>query len=250
VSGTIALSADYSQDELDAVADAFGVRWLGSARLLSPSHDRAVLEASLATALRGLVARRALVLEGTSTSPRIRLLEPHATLLETFVHPQRIVRVDVRAAKRFERRVAFVRGEVAVAQERAASPGIVRMTAHPALALERVLIGPLELVDAGARADRRPFELPLRALDAEPGDPALQGAAVELRHARRRRIDFIDTTVDGHRVTTTHTSWIDGGRLGWWRVDPEGDPAVLARLVPVGMDAVRDALDPRSPAHA
>jgi hypothetical protein len=251
MSGTIATTIDYSQDELDALADAFGVRWLGSARLAGPRD--AVVEATLATALRGLVARRALLLEGTAASPRVRFLEPHATLLGTFVQPERIVRLEVHARARFERRLVFVRDGVAVEQQRTPSAGILRMTARPAAALEAIALDVLAPADHAAPAERRPLEVMLRALDADSETLAAQGAApplVDLAHARRRRVTLVDTVLDGRRVATLQTSWIDAGTLGWWRVEPEGDPAVLARLVPVAADEVRTALETRSPAPA
>jgi hypothetical protein len=238
MSGTLAIGVDYSQDELDALADAYGVRALGSARLLEPPRvelDAAVLRATLATALRGLVARRAIMLEGTATAPRIAFLEPHATVLAAFVGAQRIVRVDTRTPTRFDRRLVFVRDAVAVEQIALPARAIVRMTAHPAQALERLVLGSPQPVEATAD-DRRPFELSLRALDQTSEELTARGAsaaAIDFAYARRRRIDITDTTFDGHRVTATASTWIDAGTLGWWRVEPDGDPAVVARISPV-----------------
>src|SRR4051794_5641440 len=96
MTGALAFSADYTQDELDAHADAFGMAALGAPRLAAEPADgtaAAVRRAVLASALRSLVARRALVLTGTEARPRIQFLEPHAQILETFLRAEEIVSV-------------------------------------------------------------------------------------------------------------------------------------------------------------
>lgn len=247
-SATLALGADYSQDELDALADAFGVRSLGSARLLSAARtelEAAVLRATLSTALRGLVARRAIALEGTETAPRVAFLEPHATLLGTFIGARRVLRIDVRSEGRLERRVFFVRDAVAVEQQALPARAILRMTAHPAGSLPALVLDPLELGEDVPDDARRPLELSLRALEGGSENLRALGAppaAIDLVHARRRRVELVDTTIDGHRVVTTAGTWIDAGALGWWRVEPEGDPAVMARVVPVDAGDLRTGM--------
>jgi hypothetical protein len=232
-----ALSADYSQDELDAIADAFGVPSAGSVRLSAGGHD-AVLRAVLASALRGLVARRAIMLSGTAASPRIELLEPHGTLLGTFVGATRIVAIEERDAHGgVKRRVVFVRGDVAVEQRALGGQAIVRMTARPATSLTDLVPAPPR-DDAAADDGRRPLEIAAITLTRTADELRATGAdvaLVDLVHARRRTLTISDTRVAGHRFERETTAWLDAGALGWWRLEPDDhEPPVTLRLVPQG----------------
>lgn len=225
-----ALAADYSVDELDAVADAFGVPALGGPGLQAPS-DAVLLRATLDTALRGLVARRAITLGGSASVPRIELLEPHATLLGTFAGAQRMVVVEERGRDRTERRVLFARDDVVVEQQALDHAGIVRMTAHPGGALTALALDPLGLRPGDDPVQpRAPLEVAASVLDRGGSG---QGAAADLLHARRRDVRLADTRIAGGRLTRTTTSWIDAGSLGWWRVEPDGrEPPAVLRLIP------------------
>ena len=141
----LTISADYSVDELDALADAFGATGLATGDAADP-----VTRARRATALRGLVARRAIALDGTASAPRIELLEPHGTLLGTVLAADRSVSVTATATDGVRRWVVFRRGDVAVEQHaRPAQPAILRMTAHPAERSTTLISEPL-----GALAER------------------------------------------------------------------------------------------------
>jgi hypothetical protein len=242
-----ALSADYSHDELDAVADAFGVTSRGSARLQSQPDDP-LLRASLATALRGLVARRALTLGGTAASPRIELLEPHGTLLGTFIGATRVLSAEAEERSRTERWVVFLREDVAVQQCAVAGTAIVRMTALAPSAAIASLLDSLRLPQSDAERDltRRPLEASAAAFDR--GSDALRAAGatdalIDLVHARRRRITIVEEQIDGRRMERRTRRWIDAGTLGWWRVEPDDyDPPTVVRLIPCEADEPKNVL--------
>ena len=240
------LTIDYSEDELDALADLFGVPALGSARLRRPPASataEAVLRATLATATRSLVARRAMILTGTAIAPKVELLEPHATLLATFLGSTTVVSVERRRRDETERRVVFVRGDVAVEQRALAGRAIVRMTAHPAEALGALVAEPLAFDDVETPAEAEPFEATLLAL--EGGPDALAGEAPdalrELVYARRQMVVVTVASRSGQTVERTTLRCFSGGQLGLWRVEPDAD-GVIATATPVSPGDARDEL--------
>jgi hypothetical protein len=252
--GVLTLSVDYSVDELDALADAFGVAAFGSDRLGRGGTD-AVLRATLATALRGLVARRAIALGGSAATPRIELLEPHGTILGTALGAARIVRVEVVDPAGIRSWVVFARGGVAVEQHALpAQPAILRMTAHPAERFEGLVLDPLGTpVDGRDRPGREALLLSTRMLSAASRELAAAGApaaVVDLVHARRRRIELVDLRRDGSRVERRTTGWLDAGELGWWRLEPEADEdAAVVRAIPCSSAALAAVLRPEGSRH-
>jgi hypothetical protein len=240
--GATAVAVDYSVDELDAIADAFGRPILGGARLQLPAAERSELDAALLrtaldTALRGLVARRAVDVQGSASAPRIALLEPHATVLGAFVGATRILAIDARTPDRFERRVLFLDAAAGVVAEQRPTrhAALVRMTARPAadfaaLVREALALDPAQ--DAPAR--RATLEVSASVLDGDaPAPPGAPSALADLLHARRRTLQVADTRVDGARLERRTSRWLDAGTLGWWRVEPDGRvPAAVMRLIP------------------
>ncbi len=154
-----ALSIDYSDDELDAIAELFRRPDLGSRRVREPPEDapgRAAARAAIETATRGLVARRAIALEGTPVRPRVRFVEPHATLLGAFVGADATASVRVERPSRTTTRALFARDDVVVEQSSLPAQAIKRMIAHPrAVGLERLLEGLPFAVEAGIDEARR-----------------------------------------------------------------------------------------------
>ena len=241
------LSIDYSEDELDALADLFGVPALGSARLRRPpasGTEEAVLRATLATATRSLVARRAMVLSGTAIAPTVELLEPHATLLRTFLGSTTVVSVERAERSATDRWVVFVREGVAVEQRAVQGRAIVRMTAHPAAALHALVAGPLSFEDSGAQPEGTPVAAAVRTLEEPPGADLSPGTPERLRevlYARRQTIDVkVVRRLEG-AVERTRLRWIDSGRVGLFRVEPDADEAT-ATLTPTTADAVEREL--------
>lgn len=254
--GVATLSVDYSDDELDAIADLFRRPDLGGRRVRDPGEDiaaRAAARAAIDAATRGLVARRAIALEGTPVRPRVRFIEPHATLLGAFVGADATASVRVERPGRTQVRALFARDDVVVEQSSLPGQAIKRMVAHPRAQAPALLTEDLPFAPEATDGARRvPHELTLTMLDraervleqgSEP--PAwLSSELLDLLHARTGSATIVvRRRHPGGIVLADRISWMAAGALGTWRVEPVGtQPSVTVRLAPSTDDEVRRLL--------
>ena len=249
----LSMSVDYSEDELDALADIFGVPALGSARLRNPPATplaEAVLRASLGTAIRGLVARRAIMLGGTALRPEIEFLEPHGSFLSVFLGAQATFAVRRDGDRGIEQHVVFVRDATAVEQRTADGRAILRMTAYPVAQTRSLVLGPVGLLDDARAAVEAPaVEVTLDGLDrgiATRGadcEGTVLEALADVLHARRFTGEAVVARTLGARVERSEVRWLDAGELGLWVVEPGvGEPPVTATVRPVGAAELRTLL--------
>jgi len=235
------LSADYSDDELDAIAELFDrVRLRG--RRAAADGDERTRRAVADAALRALVARRALVLEGGPARPRVRFLEPHASLLDPFVAPDATVAIRVERPGRAIARALFLRGSAAVAQEALPAQAISRMTLRPrAVVLEQLTAGVPEMSAQAAETGAKPVELTPsmlkgaeRAIAGDAPMPAcVPAAAADVLYARTSTVTIEMTCrTDDGSVLVERRTWIDAGTAGAWElVAGEGEPPATLLLV-------------------
>lgn len=244
-----ALSADYSGDELDAIAELFDRPRLARRRQPPSDAGERVRRAVADAALRALVARRALVLEGEPSRPRVRFLEPHATLLDPFVAAEATIWLRVGRPGGDEARALFVREDLVVEQRVLPGRAIARMTARPRTAARALALAELPLdADAASHRERRPLELTTRSWEAaqralaagEPPPPGLAGRALDVLHAGTAvgELHVVHRDAEGalieHRV-----AWLAAGALGIWRIEPgPGEPPATLLLVPSTRTAV------------
>lgn len=251
-----ALSVDYSDDELDAIAELFRRPDLGGRRVRDPGEDvaaRAAARAAIDTATRGLVARRAIALEGTPVRPRVRFIEPHATLLGAFVGADATASVRVERPGHTQVRALFARDVVVVEQSSLPGQAIKRMVAHPRARALALLLQDLPLAPEHADgAGRVPHELTLTMLDraervleqgSEP-PPWLSSELLDLLHARTGSATVVvRRRHPGGIVLADRISWMAAGTLGTWLVEPLGtQPSVTVRLAPSDDDEIRRLL--------
>jgi hypothetical protein len=239
------ISVDYSDDELDALAAAFGRADL--ARRPERAGGDPIRRAQHQTALRGLVARRAIMLSGTAARPQIAFLDPHATLLGTWLRAATVatLRSESREAARS---VSLLVGDGVVVHQ-AAIPGqaIQRLTAHGSDGAAELLAVELALDAAVAPPSAAaPIEVTARmvtsTLDAharrEPPPECVPSAAADLLHARVSSGSLTLTSRAGTVRTAARWSWIDGGTLGLWQVRGGAESATLT-LEPASPSALR-----------
>ena len=251
-----ALSVDYSDDELDAIAELFRRPDLGGRRVRDPAEDaagRAAARAAIDAATRGLVARRAIALEGTPVRPRVRFIEPHATLLGAFVGADATASVRVERPGRTQVRALFARNHVVVEQASLPGQAIKRMVAHPRAQALALLFDDLPFApECDDDRGRAPHELTLTMLDraervleqgSEPS-PWLASELLDLLHARTGSATIvIRRRHPGGIVLADRISWMAAGTLGTWRVEPVGtQPSVTVRLAPSDDDEIRRLL--------
>jgi hypothetical protein len=251
-----ALSVDYSDDELDAIAELFRRPDLGGRRVREPGEDvaaRAAARAAIDAATRGLVARRAIALEGTPVRPRVRFIEPHATLLDAFVGSDATASVRVERPGHTQVRALFVRDDVVVEQVSLPGQAIKRMVAHPRAQALELLMRDLpfapEFEDCAGRA---PHELTLTMLDRaervleQGGEPPpwLSSDLLDVLHARTGSATIVvRRRHPGGIVLADRISWMAAGTLGTWHVEPVGtQPSVTVRLAPCEDDEIRRLL--------
>jgi len=254
--GVAALSIDYSDDELDAIADLFRRPDLGGRRVRDPGEDvagRAAARAAMDAATRGLVARRAIALEGTPVRPRVRFIEPHATLLGAFVGADATASVRVERPGHTQVRALFARDDVVIEQVSLPGQAIKRMVAHPRAQAPALLFAGLPFApEAGEPAGRVPHELTLMMLDraervlehgSEP-PPWLSSGLLDLLHARTGSATVVvRRRHPGGIVRADRISWMAAGALGTWRVEPAGtQPSVTVRIAPSTDDEIRRLL--------
>lgn len=253
--GRTTLAIDYSDDELDAIADLYRRPDLGSGRLRRPPQDpveQRVVRAALTAATRGLVARRALVLDGTPAFPRVRFLEPHATVLGAFVGADATASVKVETPGHAETRALFAHRDVVVDQRAAGATAIKRLVAHPRPAGLELLCAGLPLSEEPAPAGAGSFELPLGTLGAaadavaagEEPPAGVPGLLLDVLHARTGSATVVvRRRGTGGVVLADRLSWLAAGVLGNWRIEPVGtQPSTVARLVPITARTILERL--------
>jgi hypothetical protein len=245
-----AISIDYSDDELDAISAAFLRRDIAR-RARADDADDPIRRAQNQTALRGLVARRAIMLGGTPARPRVTFLEPHATLLGAFLGADSIATIRHDERKTMRAVSLFVHGEIVVEQAAREGLAVQRMTAHDRAAAPELLRRELRLPPAAASAAGEEIELTRRMLTLTTAavqrreDPprCVPQRAADLLYARRSSGSVTMTSRDRSGTRSAEKwSWIDAGDLGLWRVVTDGDGPIL-RLVAAGADDLEREID-------
>jgi hypothetical protein len=226
------LTVDYGAEELSALGRLLGAGEAPGLNApdpapMSPETRRAVH----AAAWRGLVARRALVIE-PGPPPSFAVTEPHASLLAPLIAPERALTIDRWTPTAPTRWTVYLREGAAVEQE--ALPGLLyRHTLLPReAAADRVL-------RAAAIPDREPGA----------GDPVetTRAALTEERKDDTPPVLYAAKSVVQVRAGERALVWVDAGRLGLWcgtgpGSAPEAPPRATVRLEPAGADALRAAL--------
>ncbi|MEH3052382.1 MAG: hypothetical protein PGN13_00040 [Patulibacter minatonensis] len=240
------ISVDYSDDELDALATAFGRKDL--ARRPERSTDDPIRRAQRQTALRGLVARHAIMLSGTPNRPQIAFLDPHATLLGTWLRAPAVATIRTEAREAARSASLLVGDEVVVHQAALPGQAIQRLTAHGRDGAPDLLAAELDLASTvPAPEDAKPIEVSPRMVGAtleafEQGQAPptnVPKAAVDVLHARLSSgsLTIAHRATGGVRVAE-RWAWIDAGTLGLWRVRGPKDGAVLT-IEPFDPSALR-----------
>lgn len=233
------LSADYSDDELDAIALLLDRPLLAARKRLHPptAVERAVNEA----ALRGLVARRALVLEGTEQRRRVRFLEPHRSLLDPFVAARTTIAIWVHRPSSASATAFFLHGEEAVRQSALPGMAIKRMALLTRSAAAAEALSALALEElTEAPAERREIELAPRTWNAAEAavtgeeESAAPTEALDLLHARTATVEMIVNRGDGDGTRIQERlEWLTAGSLGPWTIEPgDGDPPATVSVTP------------------
>lgn len=228
------ISIDYSDDELDALASAFNRSDL--ARRPERAGGDAIRRAQQQTALRGLVARRAIALSGSRTRPRISFLEPHATMLGAYLGAPALV--TIRRESSLATRVVslFAHDEVVVEQEALDGQAIQRMTAHGVGGAALLLTAELELPESAGPDGRTAIELTRRmitgAVEAfdrrDPAPDCVPKFGADLLYARVSSGSVAITSRDRTgTVSAEKFAWIDAGTFGLWQIhSDENSPLV------------------------
>lgn len=222
------LTVDYGAEELSALGrllgagDAPGLNAPDPAPM-SPDTRRAVH----AAAWRGLVARRALMIE-PGPPPSFAVAEPHASLLAPLIAPERALSLDRWTPTAETRWTMYLRESAAVEQE--ALPGLLyRHTLRPRAAAAG------RLLRAAAIEERR--------LSSEPAVQTTRAALTEPRTAESLPVLYAALSVTHLRAGEKAVVWVDAGDLGLWRGSgPGSGPRAAVRLEPVSADALRSAL--------
>ncbi len=218
------------------------------------------------TALRGLVARRAIMLEGTFERPRLTFLEPHATLLGAFLGAEAVA--TIRREERSTARAVtlFAHRDMVVEQGARDGLAIQRMTAHSrdlagellrrelrlaVVAADLASRGDVGATVAGADPAAEPEQVELTArmmsqtIEAvrrrEEPPSCVPARAADILYARRSSGSVTITARDRSGTRSAEKwSWVDAGELGFWRVVPDGDGPILrlvgARAEPLGAE--------------
>lgn len=250
--GLVSVSADYSEDELDVIAEVYSRSRLRRRRA-EAGEDEKVRRAVADAVLRGLVARRALVLGGTADHPRIRFLEPHSTLLNPMVGAEATVTARLAARGRVTARVLFARGGVMVEQQALPGMAIRRMTAHPREVLPAMALDGLPAPADQPAPEGEAFEIDAhtltrieQAIDAgEPLPADVPELAADLMHARTATATVrVVRREKGGTVVDERVGWFDAGLLGLWCLEapPDGRAGVV-RLVPTSGEALLSSLE-------
>ncbi|MEA2154771.1 MAG: hypothetical protein QOE11_911 [Solirubrobacteraceae bacterium] len=232
------ISIDYSDDELDAISEAFTRRDIARRERAGDAHDP-IRRAQNQTALRGLVARRAIMLGGTPARPRMTFLEPHATLLGAFLGANSIATIRREQSTTVRAVSLFVHGDVVVEQAAREGLAIQRMTAHGRDNAAHLLDRELLLPGPGERPPHEELELTKRTMTLtiaaiEQGSEMperVPARAADILYARMASGSVTITTRDVSGTRSSEKwSWIDAGELGLWRVQTDADSPVV-RLI-------------------
>ena len=217
------LTVDYGAEELSALGrllaadDAPGLAAPEPAPM-TPDTRRAVH----ATAWRGLVARRALILEpGPPAS--FAVAEPHASVLTPLIAPEETIVLDRWEPTRERRVTYYLREDVAVEQE--ALPGLIyRHTLLARAAVTERLLTAAAIPEDRPPASGAPLDTTRKALTAPRDDtsPPLLYAALAVGSVNDR-------------------VWVDGGELGLWT----GTGTRALTLTPTTPEALRAVVSPR-----
>lgn len=248
------ISIDYSDDELDAIAEAFTRRDIAR-RERGDDDDGPVRRAQNQTALRGLVARRAIALGGTPARPRMTFLEPHATLLGALLGAEAVATIRHERGPVARAVSLFAHGEVVVEQAPREGLAIQRMTAHGRAAAPELLRAELGLPSssepAPAPPPREQVELTKRTMTAAVAAVEHGGERPDCCPERAWEILYARTasgsvTISARgragTLSAEKWSWADGGRLGFWRVRSDPD-SPLVRLVSADAGELRDEIE-------
>jgi hypothetical protein len=248
------ISVDYSDDELDAIAEAFTRRDIARRERAGDATDP-IRRAQNQTALRGLVARRAIALGGSAARPRMEFLEPHATLLGAFLRAEAVATIRRERGPAAETVSLFADGDVVVEQAPRASLAIQRMTAHGRAAAPELLRRELDLAPraatTSATAGGEQIELTKRAMTAAVAAIEQGGERPECCPERAWAILYARTESGSVTISVRERSgrrsaekwsWADGGELGFWRVRSEPD-SPLVRLVSADAGALAGEID-------
>lgn len=242
------ISIDYSDDELDALASAFSRPDL--ARRPDRAGGDAIRRAQQQTALRGLVARKAIALGGTTARPQITFLDPHATLLGAYLGAPVLATVRHESAMGTRAVSLFAHDAVVVHQDAIPGQAVQRMTAHGVDGAPALLAAELRLPASTGPQNRQPIEATRRMINGaieafekrEPAPDCVPPLAADLLYARISSGSVALTSRDRAGVVGAEKwAWIDGGDLGTWQVQTD-DASPLVRFVPVEGDELAGAI--------
>lgn len=242
------VSIDYSDDELDALASAFTRPDL--ARRPERAGGDAIRRAQQQTALRGLVARKAIALGGTAGRPSITLLEPHATLLGAFLSAPVLATVRHESAMGTRAVSLFAHDAVVVHQDAIPGQALQRMTAQGVDGAPALLASELRLPAGGGPEGREPIELTRRMINGaveaferrEPAPECVPQRGADLLYARVSSGSMALTARDRSGIVGAEKwAWIDGGELGTWQIRTDDD-SPLVRFVPIDGTELADEI--------
>ncbi len=242
------ISIDYSDDELDALASAFTRPDL--ARRPDRAGSDPIRRAQQQTALRGLVARKAIALGGTTARPQITFLDPHATMLGAYLGAPVLATVRHESAMGTRAVSLFSHDAVVVHQEAIPGQAVQRMTAHGVDGAPALLAAELRLPASTGPAGRQPIELTRRMItgaveafaNREPAPDCVPPVGADLLYARVSSGSVAFTARDRSGVVGAEKwAWIDGGELGTWQVQTD-DASPLVRFVPIEAAALAEEI--------
>lgn len=230
---TATLSAvRFSAEELLALGESLGTSGFpGVDESTLGDLDPAARATAIRTAHRSLLARG--VLEITPDGIRLApLLEPS---IATVTRPRLVVNVDRRTHE--ARNAVVISAVPGSAVELAVAPGgLYVLTPFPAKALVERTIRRAELVDRPAH-EVPPMDLTARQMarlreTRGEVDPAEMGeGATPFIRAFAKSVGATHLRIlahDGGRLAGGSVSWIDGGALGLWLLEPIGAPSVTS----------------------
>jgi hypothetical protein len=213
---------------------------------------RAAARAAIDAATRELVARRAIALEGTPVRPRVRFIEPHATLLGAFVGADATASIRVERPGRTRVRALFARDEAIVEQVSLPGQGNQAEVAHPRAQALDLLFADLPFQpDYADNPGRVPHELTLTMLDRaervlQQGSerPSWLSSAAGPVACPHGLGDDRRAEPPPRRDRARRPDLVDGRRNArHWRVERVGtQPSVTIRLVSSSDDEIRRRL--------
>ena len=193
----LGITLDYGAEELSALNRLIGGGDAPGLDAPDPAPMSAETRRAVhAAAWRGLVARKALLIE-PGPPPSFSVAEPHASVLAPLIAPERTITLDRWTPTGETRWTLYLREDAAVAQH--ALPGhLYRHTLFPrAQAAERLVAA--AAIEPRPEAQGQPFEVSRTQLTAprDEHSPAVLYAALSI-------------------TRTEGLTWIDAGDLGLW----------------------------------